>query len=91
MSSDTKSYVAWLVVAFSGIFDRYQRPVEDSRSVAEINAVFGDIATTLRFVPREHAPSVATLRRYVKLWGQRSTTCKLTMEVTGGPRFGAAG
>ena len=72
-----KRNIARLAIAFAGIFDGDQQTIKDTFGVAKINPMFGEIDLSLCFIPREHRQSVATIRRYVKLW-ENLPICKLT-------------
>jgi hypothetical protein len=80
-----KRNIARLAIAFAGIFDGDQQTIKDTFGVAKINPMFGEIDLSLCFIPREHRQSVATIRRYVKLW-ENLPICKLTWAFIGRPK-----
>jgi len=55
-----KGDVSRFAIVFACVLDGNQRPLEDYCSIVKIDAMFGEIELSLRFVPREHRSIVAT-------------------------------
>jgi len=81
----SKGNIAWFAIVFARVLDGDQRSIEDHLRVMKIDAVFGEIESSLLFIPGEHGQSVATLCRYVKT-GPAPRSCRLTFEFSGLPK-----